>query len=442
MLPILHQSYWRDEAFSVLLSFKSIGEIFSLTIKDASPPLYYFLLHFWIKLFGDAEYVTRSLSLLFHFLLVLSSFLLLKHLLKNWKISLMGGLTVLLNPFLLHYAFEARCYTLFAFFTVTAVFFYLKRKYLLSSLFLALMILTHNFAIFFLFAFIASWIYQKISSWTQENIKETNLNLSSFAPLFTLPLLTFLVWLKFFWNQWVRVAEGFWVKPQGSSIFINAFRVFFQGNKDYPSKGMLYNLTIVLVFFAFYYWVTKLRSENPVDKNGLTLAFLFSLPFLIIYIISAFWIPIYHERFLIPVLPLFIIWATYSLYKLSKLNKNLRHLIFAVSLAYVLFAVQSSEEILRKTTKPAINYGVKEILSKAQSGDVIIPENNLNFLETKYYVKKSGKDIPVYAYSPDGKIVFYIGAVLFEEQEIITDYPKDKRVWAVTSNGGNYLKGD
>lgn len=162
MLPILHQSYWRDEAFSVLLASKKLKDVLSLTIQDTHPPLYYFLLHFWIRLFGDGEYVTRSLSLLFHFLLVLSCFVLLKHLLKNWKVALFGSLGVLLNPFLIEYAFETRGYMFFAFLIVTAALFYLKKKNFLASLFLTLAVLTHNFAVFFLIAFIAFWLYENV----------------------------------------------------------------------------------------------------------------------------------------------------------------------------------------------------------------------------------------------------------------------------------------
>lgn len=436
MLPILHQSYWRDEAFSVLLSSKNLKDIFWLTIyKDIHPPLYYFLLHWWIRLFGDAEYVTRSLSLFFHFLLVISCFFLLKHLLKNWKLSLMGALAILLNPFLLEYAFETRAYMLFAFFTVTATLFYLKKSYFISSLFLALMLLTHNFSVFFLIAFIAFWFF-KFND--EEGLKKKVIN---FASLFALPLITLFIWLSFLWNQWVKVAEGFWIGPKTSSIFVDAFRAFFQGSLDYPSKAMLYNLTLVLVFMAFSYWLVRFIENKSFPKRGsLLLIFLFSIPFLMVYIISAFWVPIYHERYLIPVLPVFIVWIIYSLYKLSQLNLSLSYFVFAVSLAYILFSLQSSEEILRKTTKPAINYGVSQVLTQANPGDVIIPESNLNFLEIKYYVKKSGKHIPVFAYSPDKKIVFYLGPFLFEDQEIISEYPQDKRVWIIKQDGGHYLK--
>ncbi len=440
MLPILHQSYWRDEAFSVLLSSKSLKEIISLTIRDVHPPLYYSLLHFWIRLFGDAEYVTRSFSLLFHFLLVLSSFFLLKHLLKNWKFSLLGSLGILLNPFLIEYAFEARAYTLFAFLIVTAALFYLKRKWFLSSLFITLAILTHNFAVFFFMAFIAHWFYENGRS--IESIKE---KLNRFAFLFSLPILAVLGWSIFLWNQWVEVAKGFWIEPKTSSLLVDSIRVFFRGVEEFPSRGMLYNLTLALIFIGLSYWVVKAVSQRDKDvsKNKDTLLiFLFSVPFLITYIISTFWVPIYHERFLIPILPLFIIWIAYSLFKLSKLDKSFSYFVFAIALAYVLFAIQSTEEIMKKTTKPPINYGVNQILSRASDNGIIIPESILNFLETKYYVQKSGRSIPVYAYSPDGNVVFYIGAVLFEEKDIIREYPKNKEIWVIAPDGRYYLKND
>ncbi len=421
--------------FSVLLSSRGLKDILLLTIKDVHPPLYYFLLHFWIRLFGDVEYVTRSFSLLFHFLLVLSSFFLLKYLLKNWKIALFGSLGILLNPFLIEYAFETRAYMFFAFLIITATLFYLKRKWILASLFIALALLTHNFAIFFFVAFISHWFYKN-----KHRLKE---KISQLALLFALPVFSLAAWSVFLWNQWVKVAEGFWIEQKTSSLLIDSVRVFFRGTREYPSRGMIYNLALALIFLGISYWLTKtVAQKEKGEKEGTCtlLVFLFSIPFLIVYVISSFWIPIYHERFLIPILPLFIIWIVYSLSKFTSLNKSLSNIIFAIGLAYVLFAVQGAEEIMKETTKPAINYGVSQILAQASTEDIIVPESTLNFLETKYYVQKSGKNIPVYAYSPDSKIPFYIGAVLFENQNIITEYPKNKNVWVVTPDGGFHLR--
>jgi len=436
MLPILHQSYWRDEAFSILLSSNNLKDIFWLTLKDVHPPLYYFLLHFWIKLFGDAEYITRTLSLLFHFLLALTCFFIIKHLLKNWRVAILGSLAIFLNPFLLEYAFEARSYTLFGLLVAVSTLLYLKKRYLLTSTFLTLSLLTHNFAVFFFAGFITHWLVVN-----HQRLKQ---KLWQSLILFTLPILSFIGWLQVLWNQWVKVAEGFWIETQSSSIFVDAFRNFFQGSLDYPSKDMLYNLTLILVFLTGAYWLIKAVKTDQQSKPNPSsiLVYLFSLPFLSVYIISAFWVSIYHERFLLPILPMFIIWAVYSLYKLSSLKPSFTYLIFAFSIAYLLFNLQSAEEILRKTTKPAINYGIDQILTTAQDGDVIVPENNLNFLETKYYVQRSGKNISVYAYSEKGldEIPFYIGKILFNPEDIITQYPENTNIWIITPDGGYYLK--
>lgn len=435
MLAILHQSYWRDEAFSVLLASKNLKEIIALTIKDIHPPLYYLLLNIWIRLFGDAEHITRSLSLLFYTLLVITSFFLLKYLLRNWKPALLGTMAIAFNPFLIEYAFEVRSYMFFALVVVLSALFYMKKRYFMFSVFLALSLLTHNFAIFFFLAFVAFWLF--------ENSKQFSGKILRLIRTFGIPSLIFLGWLKVLWNQWVKVAEGFWIEPKTSSIFVESFRAFFQGSLGYPSKAMLYNITLALAVLAFSYLIfSKARSEKAIvfNRKIKLLIFLTAIPFFAVYLISSLWVPIYHERFLIPILPLLVALGSYLLNKLYRQDKQLSYIIFSLAVAYILFALQSTEQIINTSTKPPINYGVSQIVAKAKTGDVIIPESNLNFLEVKYYVAKSDKQIPVLAYSQDGKIVFYIGSVLFEEREIITKYPTDKRIWTISPDGSHYIK--
>ena len=431
MLPILHQSYWRDEAYSVLLSLKSPIEIFALTFKDTHPSLYYWLLHYWMKFFGDAEYITRSFSFLSHILLVIVSFILLKHLVKNWKVALLGSTAVLLNPFLINYAFETRTYAFFALLITTSAYLYLRKKRFLTSIVLALIMLTHNFGVFFLLGYIVYWLVNNKSTLKSK--------LSDGTMYFALPVITLLGWTTVLWNEWMKVAEGFWIEPVTSSVFIETFRTFFQGSADYPTKGMVYNLSLILVFLGFTYWIVRKNSKPSINDRVSLLSYLVFLPTLLVFLISYFWVPIYLQRYLLGVLPLLIVLVSYSLFKLSKLRPAFSNIVFALSVAYILFSVQGTEEILRTTTKPALNYGVQQIVSKAQEGDIVIPETNLNFLETKYYINKSGSNIQYYAYAPSGKIVFYIGSVLFETEEILVDYPEDKRIWTLTPNGGHYL---
>ena len=128
MLPILHQSLWRDEAFSVLLAEKTPFEIIQLTIKDSTPPFHYLVLHYWMLLFGNSEVVARSLSFIFHILTAIVIFFIARKLIKSTIAQTLISLATLLNPFLLQYAFEARTYSLLAFLTVLAVYFMLAKK--------------------------------------------------------------------------------------------------------------------------------------------------------------------------------------------------------------------------------------------------------------------------------------------------------------------------
>jgi hypothetical protein len=53
---------WLDEALSVNISRLPLSEIPGALVQDGSPPLYYFILHFWMLAFGQGEVAVRALS--------------------------------------------------------------------------------------------------------------------------------------------------------------------------------------------------------------------------------------------------------------------------------------------------------------------------------------------------------------------------------------------
>lgn len=428
MLPILNQSLWRDEAFSILLSEKNPLEIIKLSIKDTTPSLHYLLLHYWMLIFGNSEVAARSLSVLFHVLTAIAVFFVARKLIKSKLAQILISFSVLFNPFLLQYAFEARLYSLLAFLTVLAVYFLLTGRNFLSGIVLALGILTHNFGVFNFLAVASWWFY----------VNKGKFNTQGGFKILGLPTLTVILRTSIIWGSWTKVAQGFWIKQPTSSIFIHSFEKFSQGDLSYPIQPMLYTITLILTFFAFSYWVWRKNFDK--DRNStLLLIFVMLLPIFLTYIISILIAPIYHERYLIATVPMLVTIIGYSLYKLYESNSRVRNLIIGLVAIYAVLLIQASGEIVGTTTKPAINWGVNQVLLKAKEGDVIIPQSNLNFLETKYYVEKSGKSIPVLAYQQDGKIPFYLGAVLFSSEEIVTQIPKNKRVWQINSDGGYEL---
>ena len=76
-------SIWTDEAYSAHQSLQTIHEIINNSSKEQNPPLYYLLLHYWVKLFPITEFGLRSLSTLFSALTAFFLFLLVRKFLKT-----------------------------------------------------------------------------------------------------------------------------------------------------------------------------------------------------------------------------------------------------------------------------------------------------------------------------------------------------------------------
>src|SRR5580692_11466395 len=57
-----HSALWLDEALTVDRARLPISAIAGSVKQDGAPPLYYYLLHFWMRAFGQSDEATRSLS--------------------------------------------------------------------------------------------------------------------------------------------------------------------------------------------------------------------------------------------------------------------------------------------------------------------------------------------------------------------------------------------
>jgi mannosyltransferase len=57
-----HSALWLDEALTVDRARLPLSQIAGSVKHDGAPPLYYYLLHFWMRVFGQSDLATRSLS--------------------------------------------------------------------------------------------------------------------------------------------------------------------------------------------------------------------------------------------------------------------------------------------------------------------------------------------------------------------------------------------
>jgi 4-amino-4-deoxy-L-arabinose transferase-like glycosyltransferase len=146
--------FWMDEAITTGIASHSVSQIPGILRHDGNPPLYYLLLHFWMRVFGTSESATHSLSLLFGLLTVPAGMW------AGWTLfgrraGMMAAVLFAFSAWLTYYAQETRMYELMAllgiFLTVAFIkaFVYRSRGYLiLFGGCLALMLYTHSWGVF------------------------------------------------------------------------------------------------------------------------------------------------------------------------------------------------------------------------------------------------------------------------------------------------------
>jgi hypothetical protein len=102
---------WLDEAQSVAIARLPLGDLLQALKHDGSPPLYYLLLHGWIRLFGTGDTAVRALSAVFAVATVPLVFAAGQRTLGR-RGAVIAGTVAVSSPFFYRYATEARMYSL------------------------------------------------------------------------------------------------------------------------------------------------------------------------------------------------------------------------------------------------------------------------------------------------------------------------------------------
>jgi 4-amino-4-deoxy-L-arabinose transferase-like glycosyltransferase len=154
----LAAAYWIDEGLSWGISSHHFFSIPHVLRQDGSPPLYYLMLHVWMALFGTTEKVTHVLSLLPALITIPVGWWAGRSLF-NERAGWFAATLFATNTYLTTYAQETRMYSWMVLFSLLGTacfihaFVFRRRRYLIGfALSLALMLYTHNWALFFIAA--------------------------------------------------------------------------------------------------------------------------------------------------------------------------------------------------------------------------------------------------------------------------------------------------
>ena len=105
------QSLGADDTWSVWIAQLSIPKILQTTAADVHPPLYYFLLHYWIAYFGASELAVKLPSVIFGVLSIIVMYALGRQLFDD-RAGLLGAFILAISAFNIRYSQETRMYSL------------------------------------------------------------------------------------------------------------------------------------------------------------------------------------------------------------------------------------------------------------------------------------------------------------------------------------------
>ena len=106
------EGLWLDEAMSVRFARLGLPDILAMPpAREFNPPLYYALLHFWVRLWGEGDTAVRALSIVLGVAAVAGAYR-LGRLLLGEEAGLVAALLLATCPYHVYYSQEARFYAL------------------------------------------------------------------------------------------------------------------------------------------------------------------------------------------------------------------------------------------------------------------------------------------------------------------------------------------
>jgi 4-amino-4-deoxy-L-arabinose transferase-like glycosyltransferase len=385
-------SLWFDEVFSIRAARLSLSEIISLTSGDVHPPLYYLLLHFWMKLFGETEVAVRMLSVCFS---VLAVFVVYQLALKlfNQRAAFFAALFTALSPLHVFYAQETRMYAQLTFLAAASVYFFVcwlkdgaRTSCTLYVISTALLLYTHIYAAFVV---MAQFLYFVSLLFTAREFFRVRLR-GWLAAQFITGLL-FLPWALIIIQQATRARRGFWIKEPD---WLTSLQTLIE------YCGSLWLALLLIPLFVYGVKRGCERSDKEKEKAD---SFPYARAFLLLWLILTISIPFILSRLVTPFyLAKYTIAASLSFYLLAACGlAQVRGVKWRVSLFILLclcFAVELGADmtILKRERWNVAAYNLEQA---AQPGDLVLFNSTGSYMSFDYYARRKDLTLAVFPYS-------------------------------------------
>jgi uncharacterized membrane protein len=332
-----YQSVWLDEIHTLneanpKFSFSEMIDLMMIT--EPHPPLYFIFIKTVFTLFGYTTFVLRFTSVMIGIAGILALYKLGKELI-NKEVGLISALILSVNHFHLYHSQDGRMYALLFLTTVISTIYlakFIKKPTFLSAFlhgfFALLMISTHFFALFMLFAHYVIFLYFIIKS---SNTRSKKFIKYSFISGIT-TLILYLPVLKLLTASSKKTS--FWIALPEVDAYTQIFKELFGF-----SELVLFMVVIIIVFLFIKIFNTKSEKElsiNPESEKEIFSFFILTTciicTLLIPLILSFVNLPMLVSRYFINILPAFVLLLAIGIFYID--NKLIKIFVITVLITF------------------------------------------------------------------------------------------------------------
>lgn len=403
---LTHLNTWHDEIFSMWIVNLPFNQFWTAVIEDVHPPLYYLIYKFFVSLFNlfdvhNLTFIGKIVSLIPIYLLTAFSILRIR---KSFGMQTAGLFIFFITamPLFIKYALEVRMYSWTIFFvTLSFVYIYEVSKNPSNKNWIILTVLTICSAYTQYFSLLSSVILYLI--FLAYIVRKNRILLRKWFLSAIICVIAYIPWIPIAYSQFKTGQGGYWIPPITLDTVISYVYEVFLPIGEFKIIGILFFISIIVLIviclFKYkdelnYYAFSGILAFILVPIIGITISFIF--------------FPIFHKRYLLPLLGTF--WLSIAILISGLRSKNQK--VFAVFIIIVLVA--GGFNVVNSLNNEQIDYedtiAKNETLHKlVGSNNIIIFDNQELYLDFGTYFLKNNDH-----YKFDNKIGQNINELLKE----------------------------
>ncbi|MBN2820864.1 MAG: glycosyltransferase family 39 protein [Bacteroidales bacterium] len=278
-----------DEPFTIFHAQESIKNILLLPTQDEpNPPLFMFILHFWIQLFGNGPFAVRVLPIFFNALTTVFLYFTGKKFFGIWSGIIASGL-FLFSTYHFFFGGDTRAYSMLSCAAAASLYFFLSTlknpdkkintiALIISNLFL---VYSHYFGLFIIFVqFLTSFLFLKEKKGIRNLWIAFGITGLLYIPMAGIILKQFIA----------SSTKGTWLAPPAKTEFINQLKWFLNSENGFVWVIILIGIGIIVAI------VTKVK---PVKWKEIIVLFVWWIvPYSIMFFVSEK-IPMFTNRYIL-----------------------------------------------------------------------------------------------------------------------------------------------